>query len=605
MNLTRRLQNTFRDCLAGFVADPAPYAGMVKPTQDARFGDYQANCAMSLAKVLGKKPPEIAREIVARLPLGDWLQPPEVAGPGFINLRLRDDWLAAQLRAIATDERLGVEQASPPRKYVIDYSSPNVAKPMHVGHLRSTIIGDALKRLLKFLGHEVVSDNHLGDWGTQFGILLYGYKHFLNAEAFAADPVRELARLYREVHIDRTAVLADEDASEDAEAIHSGTDPDSQKVLGAVRQETAKLHAGDPENVRLWKLFMPSCLEEINRIYRRLDVTFDHTRGESYHNPMLPEVVRDLRAKGIAVESRGAVVIFFGDPEKEAPAILQKGDGAFTYTTTDLATIRSRMQEWAPDAIVYVVDFRQGQHFKNLFAAARRWGYEQAELQHISFGSVLGKDRKPLGSRKGGALELGQLLDEAVIRAEQVYQENRKQALERGHEVPELSADELAQVYEAVGLGAVKYADLSQNRTSDYAFDWDKMLAMEGNTGTYMQYAYARVHGIFRKGNIDPETLRKNPPAVLLTSPYERALGMQLLRLGEALDVAAAEYLPHIITAYLWDLAKTYSGFFQNCSVLKADTAELRDSRLLLCDLTGRTIRLCLNLLGIATLERI
>jgi arginyl-tRNA synthetase len=591
MNLIRRLQNTIRDCLTGLVADPAPYAAMVKPAQDARFGDYQANCAMSLAKVLGRKPPEVAREIVARLPLADWLQPPEIAGPGFINLRLRDDWLAAQLRTMATDERLGIEKASPARKYVIDYSSPNVAKPMHVGHLRSTIIGDALKRLLKFLGHEVISDNHLGDWGTQFGILLYGYKHFLNAEAFAADPVRELARLY--VHI-RGLLKSDEDAEADG-------DPLAEEC----RLETAKLHAGDPENVRLWNLFMPACLEEINRIYRRLDVTFDYTRGESYYNPMLPEVVSDLRARGLAEESQGALVIFFGDPEKEAPAIVQKRDGAFTYTTSDLATIRCRMQEWGPDAILYVVDFRQGQHFKNLFAAARRWGYEQAELQHISFGSVLGKDRKPFGARKGGAPELEQLLDESVVRAEEVYLKNKQEALERGQEVPQLSAEELALVYEAVGLGAVKYADLSQNRTSDYAFDWDKMLAMEGNTATYMQYAYARVQGIFRKGNVDPETLRKNPPALLLTSPHERALGMQLLRLGEALDAAAAEYLPHIITAYLWDLAKTYSGFFQNCPVLKADTDELRASRLLLCDLTGRTIRLCLHLLGIRTLERI
>jgi arginyl-tRNA synthetase len=591
MNLTRRLQNTFRDCLAGLVADPAPYAVMVKPAQDARFGDYQANCAMSLAKVLGKKPPEIAKEIVARLPLTDWLQPPEIAGPGFINLRVRDDWLATQLRTIAGDERLGVEKASPARKYVIDYSSPNVAKPMHVGHLRSTIIGDALKRLLKFLGHEVISDNHLGDWGTQFGILLYGYKYFLNAEAFSTDPVRELARLY--VHI-RSQLKSDEDAEADG-------DP----LAEACRLETAKLHAGDPENVRLWKLFMPSCQEEIDRIYRRLDVTFDYTRGESYYNPMLPAVVSDLQAKGLAVESKGALVIFFGDPEKDAPAIVRKRDGAFTYTTTDLATIQTRMKEWTPDAILYVVDFRQGQHFKNLFTAARRWGYEQVELQHISFGSVLGPDGKPFGARKGKAPELGQLLDDSFRRAEQVYYENKAETLSQGQEADELTAEELAEVFKAVGVGAVKYADLGQNRTSDYAFDLNKMVSTKGNTATYMQYAYARVQGIFRKGNVDSETLRKNPPAVLLTSPYERALAMQLLRLGEALDAAAAEYLPHIITAYLWDVAKTYSGFFQNCPVLKAETPELQASRLVLCDLTGRTIRLCLHLLGIRTMERI
>jgi arginyl-tRNA synthetase len=589
MNALKRLQQTAHDALKGLVDDPAPYVAMVKPIGDPRHGDYQINCAMSLKKVLGRDARPIAQEIADRLVLGDWLQPPEIAGPGFINIRLRDDWLARQLRALAKDERLGVAPADPARTYVIDYSSPNVAKPMHVGHLRSTIIGDALARLLRFLGHKVITDNHLGDWGTQFGMLLYGYKHFLNREAFDADPVRELARLY--VHV-RGLMRADE---EDENA----ADPVSE----ACRQETAKLHAGDSENVRLWKMFMPYCLEEIDRIYRRLDVHFDHTHGESFYNPMLPDVVRDLEAKGLAQRSEGAVVIFLR--EDEPPAIVQKRDGAFTYTTSDLATIRYRMQEWHADAILYVVDARQALHFRNLFDAARRWGYDRAELRHISFGSVLGRDRRPIKTREGGAIELGDLLDEAVRRAEQGYWVNHKAALERGEDTPELASDELQRVTEAVGLGAVKYADLSQNRTSDYVFDWDKMLAMDGNTATYMQYAYARVHGIFRKGNVAPETLRADPPEVSLTSPHERALAVQLLRLNEALDAAAAEYQPNAITAYLWDLAKTYSGFFQNCPVLKADSDALRASRLLLCDLTGRTIRRCLDLLGIRAMERI
>jgi arginyl-tRNA synthetase len=589
MNVIPRLQETFRAALAGLVADPAPYLAMIKPAGDPRNGDYQANCAMSLAKKLPGQPPaqEVARQIVSRLDLGDWLQRPEVAGPGFINLRLRDDWLAKQLQAVASDERLGISRAEPARTYVIDYSSPNVAKPMHVGHLRSTIIGDALARLLRFLGHTVIADNHLGDWGTQFGILLYGYKHFVDKEAFAADPVRELARLY--IHV-RGLVSGDE---EDA------VDP----IAEACRQETAKLHAGDPENVRLWKMFMPSCLEEIDRIYRRLDIHFDYTHGESFYNPMLPDVVRDLEAKGIAQPSEGAVAIFF--KEGEPPALVQKRDGAFTYTTTDLATIRYRMEQWHPDAMLYAVDARQALHFRNLFDAARRWGYGSVEMQHISFGSVLGRDRRPFAARAGGAPELSNLLDEAVRRAEQVYQKNKQERLDNGQEVPDLTAEELAQVYEAVGLGAVKYADLCQNRTSDYVFDWDKMLAMDGNTATYMQYAYARVHGIFRKGNVSPESLRAQPPALLLTQPQERALAVQLLRLNEALDAAAAEYLPHLITAYLWDLAKSYSGFFQNCPVLKAESDELRASRLLLCDLTGRTIGRCLDLLGIRAMERI
>ncbi len=586
--------------------DPAPYVAMVKPAGDARHGDYQANCAMSLAKVLKRKPPEVAREIADRLPLGDWLQPPEIAGPGFINVRLRDDWLAKQLRAVASDERLGVEAASPARTVVIDFSSPNVAKPMHVGHLRSTIIGDALARLMRFLGHKVITDNHLGDWGTQFGMLLYGYKHFRDEAALRADPVREMVRLY--VHVRKLMKPAEPQEEDEDEADQEKFTPEevasARQVADAARQETAKLHAGDPENLRLWQTFMPWCVASIEAVYRRLDVRFDHMHGESFTNPLLPDVVRDLEAKGIAQPSKGALVIFF--EEQESPAIVRKRDGAFTYTTTDLATIRYRMQEWKPDVILYVVGAPQALHFRNVFRAARRWGYEAVELHHIPFGSVLDKKtRKTIKTREGGATELMALLDEAVRRAEQVCQENREKRIERGEEVPELSQQELAEVYSAVGLGAVKYADLSQNRNSDYVFDWDKMLAMDGNTATYMQYAYARVHGIFRKGDVSPESLRANPPAISLGSPHERALAVQLLRLNEALDAAAADYVPNAITAYLWDLAKSYSGFFQNCPVLKAESDELRASRLLLCDLTGRTIARCLDLLGIRAMERI
>jgi arginyl-tRNA synthetase len=606
MNVLKRLQQTVHAALTGLVDDPAPYVAMVKPAGDPRFGDYQANCAMSLAKVLKRKPPEVAREIADRLDLGDWLQPPEIAGPGFINIRLRDDWLARQLRAVATDERLGVAPADPARTFVIDFSSPNVAKPMHVGHLRSTIIGDALTRLLRFLGHKVITDNHLGDWGTQFGMLLYGYKHFRDEEALKADPVREMVRLYVKVRkLMKPAEPQEEDEDEAKQEKYTPEEvAQAREVAEAARQETAKLHASDAENVGLWRMFMPWCVASIEEVYQRLGVQFDHMHGESFTNPMLPDVVRDLEAKGIAVPSEGALVIFFG--EKETPAIVRKRDGAFTYTTTDLATIRYRMREWKPDVMLYLVGASQALHFRNLFRAARRWGYDQVELHHIPFGSVLDpKTRKIIKTREGGAVELTALLDEAVRRAEQVYQENRKERLERGEEVPQMSPGELAEVYKAVGLGAVKYADLSQNRTSDYVFDWNKMLAMDGNTATYMQYAYARVHGIFRKGNVSQESLRADAPAVLLQQPQERALAVQLLRLSEALDAAAAEYLPNAITSYLWDLAKTYSGFFQNCPVLKADSEALRASRLLLCDLTGRTIRLCLDLLGIRAMERI
>jgi arginyl-tRNA synthetase len=590
MNLLQFLKQQIHQALQDLVADPSPYVAMVKPAQDARHGDYQANCAMALAKELGRKPRDIAEEIVKRIPAGEALEVPEIAGPGFINLRLRPEWLGQQLPVMAREERLGVAPASPPRTVVIDFSSPNVAKPMHVGHLRSTIIGDSLARLLRFLGHRVITDNHLGDWGTQFGMLLYGYKHFRDEEALKADPVREMARLY--IHVRGLMDATDEDAPENL----------ANPVAEAVRQETAKLHAGDPENVRLWQMFMPWCREEIDRIYRRLDVHFDYTHGESFYNPMLPEVVRSLLERGIAQESEEAVVIFLR--ENEPPALIRKKDGAFTYTTSDLATIRYRVQTWNPEAILYVVDFRQALHFKNLFEAARRWGYDKVELEHISFGSVLGPDRRPIKTREGGAIELGQLLDEAAERGRTVYEQTRAERVGRGEDVPDLSAEERRQIAEVVGLGAVKYADLSQNRTSDYIFNWDKMLAMDGNTATYMQYAYARVRSIFRKGGDSEDRYRSDPPAVSLGMLAERNLALQILRVNESLEAAALEYKPNLITAYLWDVAKAYSSFYDSCPVLKAETMALRQSRLLLCDLTARAIHKGLELLGIQTVER-
>jgi arginyl-tRNA synthetase len=598
MQLSLVVQHELRRALSRLplVADPEPFVAMVRATQDPKHGDYQANCAMSLAKVVNKgidrnkpgmTPREIAQDIADRFDPSGPLEKPEVAGPGFINVRFRSDWLAGAVGAMAKDPRLGITKTTP-KTYVIDFSGPNVAKPMHVGHLRSTIIGDALARLLRHLGHTVITDNHLGDWGTQFGILLYGFKHHLDKDAFAADPVRELARLYVKI---RGLESTDEDEEKD--------DP----IADAYRAETAKLHAGDAENLRLWQDFMPACLDEIDRIYRRLDVVFDHTYGESFYNPMLPSVVDDLLSRGIARESNGAIAIFHS--EKEHPALVRKKDGAFTYTTTDLATIRYRVDTWKPDAILYVVDFRQGLHFKNLFAAARRWGYDKVALEHVSFGSVLEKTGRPFSTRKGGAPELGDLLDEAVERAAAMYEANLREARERGSdEIDELSAAEKKDLYEAIGVGAVKYADLSQNRTSDYKFDFDKMIAMTGNTAAYMQYAYARNRSIFRKADADVDLYRTTPPHVYLESDHERALAVQLLRFEEALRQAEAELQPSVLTSYLWDTAKVYSGFFQNCPVVKAPTPLLRESRLLLCDLTARVLQQCLALLGIRTVER-
>jgi arginyl-tRNA synthetase len=638
MSLLTQVRSLFEPALAGLVTDRTElpeYLGMVKPT-DPKNGDYQANFAMKLAKQLGRKPPELASAVVGKLPPNDVIESAAVAGPGFINIKLKDAWLASQVRAMAADDRLGVAPAANPRRYVIDYSSPNVAKPLHVGHLRSTIIGDALTRLLRYLGHTVITDNHLGDWGTQFGMLLWGYKNLLDKEAYQKDKIRELARLYLAVRkIDETIDILSRGYHEFRDDARFRADPvgeltrlyvngvkrakggddededDNRKpvpnpVKEAYRQETARLHAGDAENLRLWKEFMPACMEEIHAIYRKLGVLpFDREHGESFYQPMLAGVVESLQSQGVSEPGEGgAVIVRTG---KDSVSLIRKKDGAFTYTTTDLATIKYRVDEWKPDAILYVVDFRQAQHFDNLFAAARKWGYNSVELEHVKFGSVLGKDGRPIKTREGGATELGALLDRAVELGGHLFELTYWMRKANGHDVPkweDISDAEKRQIAEAVGIGAVKYADLSQNRTSDYKFDFDKMLATEGNTGTYMQYAYARCRSIFRKGQADEARFRADPPAVRITHPAERALALQLLRFEDALLTAAAESMPHHITGYLWDLAKAFSGFFENCPVLTAETPELRDSRLLLVDLTARVIRQGLDLLGIRTVER-
>ncbi len=603
MNLLHEVRALFEPALRAIVLDSGrlpEYSGMVKSVTDAKNGDYQANFAMPLAKLLNRKPQELAQAIIDQLGANGLIESAVVAGPGFINLKLKSSWLAARLQEIARDDRLGVAQAATPKTFVIDLSGPNVAKPLHVGHLRSTVIGDSIVRILRFLGHTVVGDNHLGDWGTQFGILLYGYKNHLDAGAYAADPVRELARIY--LLIRQLAKAAHDD------------DEGTGEVMEACRRETAKLHAGDPENNRLWNEFMPACLEMLRPIYARLGVQIDYALGESFYNPMLPGIVDDLLAKGVAIESNGAVVVpnakgvvpkESGEQSKEEPpALIRKRDGAFTYTTTDLATIRYRVETWKPDVLLYVVDARQALHFKTLFANARRWGYAGVEFQHVQFGSILGQDKRPLKTRDGGTIELDSLLDEAVARATKKYEDNCAERRERGQDVPEMNLPDKAKLASIVGIGAVKYADLSNHRSTDYIFDFDKMLATEGNTATYMQYAYARCRAIFRKGDVDPSEFRRNPPAAVLVEPAERNLALQLLKFEETLDAAATEFVPHFIAAYLWDLAKALSTFYEACPVLTAATPELKSSRLLLVDLTSRTILKALDLLGIQTVDR-
>ncbi|HUY92123.1 MAG TPA: arginine--tRNA ligase [Pirellulales bacterium] len=663
MNILAALRSRFSSALtplaqkAGLSEEEiAELAAMVRPSQDPKFGDYQANFAMPLGKKLGRAPRDVATELLARLKLDDLCQPPEIAGPGFVNLRLKDERLTELLVAAVVDERLGVEPAAKPKTYVVDFSAPNVAKPMHVGHIRSTVIGDSLYRTLKFAGHRVIGDNHIGDWGTQFGMIIYGFRHFRDEAAYRASPVDELARLYRlvnqlvEYHAGREKlaqllekVVGDEAALERQSSQAAAGDPQAEKKaakalkkleadvsqsrrelkelqakqaaiegdpqlsklaaehreIGAeVLAETAKLHSGDEENLRLWREFMPPCLEAIEQVYRRLNVKFDVALGESFYHDRLAAVVNDLVKRGIARESDGAVCVFFED--SDVPMIVQKRDGAFLYATTDLATIQYRMETWSPDAILYVVDHRQSDHFKMLFAAARKWGCDQIEFQHISFGTVLGKDKKPYKTRSGDTVGLMGLLDEAVTRAGQVVAEND----DAKPDGAELSPETRCEIAERVGIAALKYADLSQNRTSDYEFSYDKMLAMNGNTATYMQYAYARVRSIFRKGAVDVDALRASGAAITLGAPAERGLALAVQRFSEALEFTLADYRPNQLTSYLFDLANAYSTFFEQCPVLKADTPALRNSRLLLCDLTARTLKQGLALLGIEVVEK-
>jgi arginyl-tRNA synthetase len=577
MSILTEIQKRFRVALSSLVADPEPLLDMVRASQEPKFGDYQANFAMSLGKQLRRPPREIAAQVIGKLDVADICKKPEIAGPGFINLRVRDDVLTSKLSSAVGDARLGVEPVEKSRKFVIDFSAPNVAKPMHVGHIRSTVIGDSLCRVLRFLGHTVISDNHIGDWGTQFGMIIYGFRNFCDQEAYRRKPVEELARLYR--HVRKLT-------------------EDQPELYEAVLAETAKLHAGDAENLKLWNEFLPHCNDEINRMYRRLGVTFDYTLGESFYEDKMPGLVEDLERRGLARESDGAMCIFIDGID--TPMIIRKKDGAFLYGTTDLATICYRMETWRPDAMLYVVDHRQSLHFKQLFAAARMLGYKNVELQHISFGTVLGDDGRPFKTRSGDTVGLEGLLDEAVRRALEIVSAN-DDAKPDGRE---LTDEQRKTVAERVGIAALKYADLSQNRTSDYVFSYDKMLAMSGNTATYMQYAYARVRSIFSRGNVDADALRRAGAAISLATPAERSLGLALARFAEALGATAADYRPNQLTAYLFELANCYSTFFEQCPVLKADTEALRNSRLLLCDLTARTIQKGLDLLGIEVVEK-
>jgi len=549
-------------------------AASVTPATDPRFGHYQCNAAMGLAKRLRERPRDVAAKIVAALEVADLCLPPEIAGPGFINLTLRPEAIAAQLRARLGDERLGIERDSPARRVVIDFSSPNIAKELHVGHLRSTIIGDCVARLHEFLGHTVLRRNHVGDWGTQFGMLIAHLKDRCPEALREGSQVDlgDIVEFYREAK-------RRFDAGEEFKARSRG--------------EVVRLQSGDAEALRGWRVLCEQSRRQFDEIYRLLDIRIEE-KGESFYNPFIPGTLAELKRLGLIVESGGALCVYpegFKNKDGEPlPLIVQKSDGGFNYDTTDMTAIRYRVREERADKIIYVTDAGQAQHFAMIFAAARAAGWlEGVETVHVPFGMVLGEGKKKLKTRAGDTVRLRDLLDEAAARARAIVDEKN----------PELSEERRAQVAHAVGIGAVKYADLSQNRISDYVFSFDKMLALQGNTAPYLIYAYVRVQSIARKGSVDFSRL--DPSAMqTMETPEENDLAIALLRLPEVLDAAEHELAPNRLTDYLFDLSQTFSRFYTNNKVL-GDARQT--TRLALCDLTARTLKLGLSLLGIGVIE--
>jgi arginyl-tRNA synthetase len=585
-NFMETLQSILEARLRAAVSDVTDLIPQVQAAADRRFGDYQTNIAMVLAKQQKSNPRQLAQSIVERLEVSDISLKPEIAGAGFINFRVRTEVLEARMLELAGDRRCGVGRPERVRKIVVDFSSPNVAKPMHVGHIRSTILGDAIGRIAAFLGHEVVRDNHIGDWGTQFGMLLLGWKQGLDAAALAADPLSEMERIYKWV-----SARCKEDPS----------------TLEAAREELVRLQAGDEENLGLWREMIRLSQVQFDTIYGRLGVRFDFCLGESFYNSRLKGVVQALRERQIARESEGAYCVFsdgVGEPEgdpflvrdKEGwrpnPALVQKSDGAANYTTTDLATLEYRMEQWAPDEVIYVTDGRQQLHFRQLFAIFRRWQPEAASkvrLAHVWFGSILGDDGKPFKTRSGETVRLSELLDEAEERAGAILAAKN----------PELSQEERGAIARAIGLGAVKYADLLPNRQSDYVFSWDRMLSFQGNTAPYLQNAYVRIRSIFRKGGVEAVGAER----VELREAAEKDLALKLLQFGEALSQVMEDYRPNLLANYLFELADTFHAFYEACPVLKAEGV-VRGSRMLLCENAARVLQQGLGLLGIELPER-
>jgi len=539
------------------------------PATDARFGDYQTNAALVLAKQRGENPRKLAQTIIDHLEVAEWCEPPTIAGAGFINFSLKPDAVAAKTMGLLQDDRLGVPRAETPHRIVIDFGSQNVAKPMHVGHIRSTVLGDALARIAIFLGHDVIRDNHLGDWGTQFGMVIYGWKHLLDPAALSRDPISELVRIYK-----RANELSKSD----------------EAVRDACRNELVRLQAGDEENLRIWKECVALSKKEFEAAYEILDVHYDIQRGESFYNDRLAGIVDRLLKSKIAEESEGAIVVFFPNiPELvDKPCMVRKSDGGHNYATTDIATVDYRIGDLKRDTLWYVVGAPQTLHFKQIFEIARREG-RTADFRHIPFGSILGEDRKLMKTRSGENVPLRDVLDEAVVRARKIVEQKN----------PDLEEAEKNAIAKTIGIGAVKYADISQYRMTDYIFSWDRMLALQGNTAPYLQNAYVRIRSIFRKAGED----FRSPNELTLSEPAELTLAKRLTQFAETVPHVLNDFRPNMLANYLFELANAFHAFYEACPVLQAD-ASARATRLALCELTARTLQRGLDLLGIAVPER-
>lgn len=570
--LTNQLKKIFSENINNIFKQDFSEKINIENSTKKEFGDFQTNFAMMNSKAIGKNPREIATTLVENFKENDLIEKLEIAGPGFINIHLKNNFLNNEVKKI-DNEKYDFSFLNVDETVIIDYSSPNIAKRMHIGHLRSTIIGDAIKRILDFIGFKTISDNHIGDWGTQFGKLIVAYNKWLDKEAYEADPIGELERIY---------VLFSDEAKKD---------PTLEDVA---RNELRKLQMGDEQNNKLWKEFIEISLKEYNKVYDRLGVKFDHYFGESFYNDMMPDVLEELKEKNIAKEDQGALVVFF-EEDKLPPALVQKKDGSFLYATSDLATIKFRKNELNVDKAVYVTDERQQNHFKQVFEISEMLGAPyNYEKSHVYFGIMRFGDGMIFSSRSGNIIRLVDLLDEAKKQVKSVIDEKN----------PNIPEDEKEKIAEIVGTGAIKYFDLSQNRTSDILFTWDKVLSFEGNTGPYLQYTYARIQSILRK--LKEENISVENNDIILDDMFdiERELAVALLRFPQTVVKSYETYRPNIIADYLFDTAKLFNNFYNSKSILKETDKKVMDARILLAQKTASILKQGLNLLGIETVDR-